>query len=73
MALLMCLLCGQMLNNDSLWPKALGTLPNTLEELLELAGPELSGSQMEETAAKPKQSVEVLEEDPNNNPPTGGD
>jgi hypothetical protein len=40
----------RMLKNDSLWPKALGPLPNTLQELLELAGPEfLGGKDTEET------------------------
>jgi hypothetical protein len=67
----------QMLKDDSLWPKALGALPNTIQELLELAGPEFSGvaavtqsmklDVVEE--CKPKPSVELMEEDPTNPPP----
>jgi hypothetical protein len=41
----------RMLKNDSLWPKALGPLPNTLQELLELAGPEF-GKDLEEAVAE---------------------
>jgi hypothetical protein len=67
----------QMLKDDSLWPKALGALPNPIEELLQLAGPEFSGvaavaqsmklDVVEE--CKPKPSVELMEEDPTNPPP----
>lgn len=59
----------QMLKNDSLWPKALGPLPNTLQELLELAGPEfLGGKDGEETpekATEKKAAPEVIEFDGN--------
>ncbi|XP_024396639.1 uncharacterized protein [Physcomitrium patens] len=59
----------KMLKNDSLWPKALGPLPNTLQELLELAGPEfagIDGKNTEESSEKPKKSaLEVIELDGN--------
>ncbi|XP_024361920.1 uncharacterized protein [Physcomitrium patens] len=59
----------KMLKNDSIWPKALGPLPNTLQELLELAGPEFSGTEsknVEEPPAKPKKSApDVIEFDGN--------
>ena len=52
-----------MLKNDSLWPKALGPLPNTLQELLELAGPEFQDDKdAEETPEKTTKNVpEVLD------------
>jgi len=62
----------RMLKNDSLWPKALGPLPNTIEELLELAGPEFfGGKDLEEAAseittaapATKKSAPEVIEFD----------
>jgi len=60
----------QMLKNDSLWPKALGPLPNTLQELLELAGPEFLGGKdgeeipAEKTTSK-KSAPDVIECDGN--------
>jgi hypothetical protein len=57
-----------MLKNDSLWPKALGPLPNTLQELLELAGPEFQDDKdaEETTSEKPKKTApEVIEFDGN--------
>ncbi|CAM6015549.1 unnamed protein product [Sphagnum balticum] len=60
----------RMLKDDSLWPKALGPLPGTFQELLELAGPEFvegavqSMSKSEVVDSNPKASlVEVLEEE----------
>jgi hypothetical protein len=58
----------RMLKNDSLWPKALGPLPNTLQELLELAGPEFQDDKdaEETTSEKPKKTApEVIEFDGN--------
>lgn len=56
-----------MLKNDSLWPKALGPLPNTLQELLELAGPEFQDDKVAEetTPEKTKIVPEVIEFDGN--------
>lgn len=65
-----------MLKDDSLWPKALGPLPGTFHELLELAGPEFvegavqSMSKSEVVESNPKASlVEVLEEEEPASPP----
>ncbi|KAH9532568.1 hypothetical protein CY35_18G004700 [Sphagnum magellanicum] len=66
----------RMLKDDSLWPKALGPLPGTFQELLELAGPEFvegavqSMSKSEVVESNPKASfVEVLEEEEPASPP----
>ncbi|CAK9265694.1 unnamed protein product [Sphagnum jensenii] len=66
----------RMLKDDSLWPKALGPLPGTFHELLELAGPEFvegavqSMSKSEVVESNPKASlVEVLEEEEPASPP----
>jgi len=58
----------RMLKNDSLWPKALGPLPNTLQELLELAGPEFQDDKDQEEILEKttKKTVpEVIEFDGN--------
>jgi hypothetical protein len=53
----------QRLKDDTLWPKALGALPNTLQEFLELAGPELAALQEEEQKRKKKRMESVIKED----------
>jgi len=53
----------RMLKDDTLWPKALGALPNTLQEFLELAGPELATLQEEEQKRKKKRMESVIKED----------
>jgi hypothetical protein len=56
----------QMLKDDSLWPKALGALPNTLQELQELAGPEIAGQgqcKSDIVESEPKVSMELVEKD----------
>ncbi len=59
----------QMLKDDALWPKALGVLPNTLQELLELAGPEFAALREEEEQNKKKEkSKHINKEDPLSSP-----
>jgi hypothetical protein len=56
----------RMLKDDSLWPKALGALPNTLQELQELAGPEIAGQgqcKSDILESEPKVSTELVEKD----------
>jgi hypothetical protein len=52
----------RMLKNDSLWPKALGPLPNTLQELLELAGPDFQDERDQEEAAAPETTTKTVPE-----------
>ncbi|CAK9862360.1 unnamed protein product, partial [Sphagnum jensenii] len=59
----------RMLKDDALWPKALGVLPNTLQELLELAGPEFAALREEEVQKKKKEkSKHINKEDPLSSP-----
>jgi hypothetical protein len=59
----------RMLKDDALWPKALGVLPNTLQELLELAGPEFAALREEEDQNKKKEkSKHINKEDPLSSP-----
>jgi hypothetical protein len=61
-----------MLKDDSVWPKALGALPTTFHELLEIAGPEFAGSgqsKADVAESKPNISADSIGEDPANPPP----